>query len=271
MKTTSLVDARPPGLAAAIGAYVSDKCRHVRAHGRFDLAWRASAFGLGLWAAAFGAAALGLVAATGALYPVGAASVIALYALGACAERAFPNAADARSTRTLVLAVLALLSFLAHGQAAGEVNAIFHVDAAAFPHATAAATAFVVLSWLFWPAAAAVAASVCGAALALHRKAAVHAVTGLTILLGSATLAGAIAQQFRDTGTRANDIYQVARALDFNERFECDRGVPGVDGAAFIGPEQARALIAPPLVVAARGAWTRRVEIPARFAVAACR
>jgi len=256
---------------ATLRDYLHDKLGHVRRHGRFDLACRASALGLTAWVAALGAAALGLPGMASAVYPLALASAIALYALGACAEKAFPGAADARSTRTLVLAALAGLSFFAHGQAEGEVNAIFHADAAAFPHATAAATAFVALSWLFWPAAAAIAAGLAGAALSLHRKAAAGTVTGLTVLLGSATLVGAIGLQFRDDRARASDIYQVARALDFNERFECARGTPGVDGAAFIGPEQTRALLAPPLLTTARRGLVRLAAIPAHFEVVACR
>ena len=272
MKTVPLAPRRA-GLLAALRDDAADKLRHLRTNASFDHAWRAATLGLGLWLAASAGAALGLLTMTSAIYPVALASAAALYALGVCAEKSFPHASEVRSTRTLALAALAVLSFFAHGQAAGEVNAIFHVDAAAFPHATTAATVFIVLSWLFWPAVGAVALSLAGALRSLHRKSAAAAVTGLTVLLGSATIAGAVGLQLRDAGARANDIYQVARALDFDERFECDRGVPGIDGAAFIGTEQARALIAPRLVVNPRGAHAlfRHVEVPAHFEIAACR
>ena len=273
MKTAPLIDRRRTGLLAALRDDATDKLRHLRTHASFDHAWRAATLGLGLWVAACGAAAIGLLTMTSAVYPAAVASAAALYALGVCAEKAFPNASEVRSTRTLAFAALACLSFFAHGQAEGEVNAIFHADATAFPHATAAATVFIVLSWLFWPAVAAIAASLAGAAHSVHRKSAGAAVTGLTVLLGSATIAGAVGLQLLDGAARANDIYQVARALDFNERFECDRGIPGIDGAAFIGTEQSRALIAPRLAEAPRGAGSffRRVRVPTRFEVATCR
>lgn len=272
MKTAPLLGRRA-GLLAALRDDAADKLRHLRTHASFDHAWRAATLGLGLWIAACGAAAIGLLTMTSAVYPVAIASAAALYALGVCAEKTFPNASEVRSTRTLAFAALACLSFFAHGQAEGEVNAIFHADATAFPHATAAATVFIVLSWLFWPAVAATALSLGGTLRSLHRKSAAAAVTGLTVLLGSATVAGAVGLQLRDPATRSNDIYQVARALDFNERFECDRGVPGADGAAFVGTEQTRALIAPPLAATSRGAGAlfRRVEVPARFEMARCR
>ena len=273
MKTVPLARRRGAGLLAALRADAADKLRHLRTHATFDHAWHAATLGLGLWLVACAGAALGLLAVTSAIYPVTLASAAALYALGVCAEKAFPNASEVRSTRLLAFGALAGLSFFAHAQAQAEVNEIFHVDAAAFPHATTAATVFIVLSWLFWPAVAAIAASLAGAAHSVHRKSAGAAVTGLTVLLGSATIAGAVGLQLLDGAARANDIYQVARALDFNERFECDRGIPGIDGAAFIGTEQSRALIAPRLAEAPRGAGSffRRVRVPTRFEVATCR
>lgn len=247
--------------------------RRLRRHGRHDLASRASMLGLGIWGATFALALTGLVPKWMAIFPVTLASVIAFYALAALAEKAYAEAVRSHSTRIFGAAALAILSFLAHGNAVGEVNRIFHADAASFPHATAAATVFVILSWALWPAIGLLLHGLAMGFVAIRDDDVARAMTSFTALLGSFTLVTVIASQFYDVEHRANNVYQVARAFDFNERFDCNGVRQEGDGAAFIGPEQRRALIAPRLAARAigNGSLFKRAEIPARFEVVDCR
>ncbi len=247
--------------------------RRLRRHGRHDLASRASMLGLGLWLATFAVVLTGLVPKWMAVFPVTIASVIAFYALAALVEKSFPVAVRAHSTRVFGAAALAIVSFLAHGNAVGEVNAIFHVDAASFPHATTAATVFVILSWTFWPAILLLGHSLVMGFVAIRNDDVALGMTRFTALLGSFTLVTVVGLQFHDVAQRANNVYQVARAFDFNERFECDGPRQEGDGAAFVGPEQRRAVIAPRLAARAisRDSLFKRAEIPERFEIVACR
>ncbi|WP_426105432.1 hypothetical protein [Massilia sp. TSP1-1-2] len=60
--------------------------------------------------------------------------------------------AEFRSAKLFAAGLFALGTYVAHGRAVVEVNGIFGEDAAAFPHAVAAASAMFVATWTLWAA-----------------------------------------------------------------------------------------------------------------------
>ena len=251
-----------------------DRLVKAMEHEAFDLVFFVSAISLAVVAGTWLAVVLGVMPKRLAIYPMTICGALGMYVLSTQIEQAFSKRfAHFESTKFLGLGALALASFMAHAQAADEINAIFHFDASAFPHALAAGTAFVLLSWLLVPIVLLCLASLLYAAAPFWRKSFRAAVAGTCVLFASLMFLGLVGFQMFDPAQRANNIYQVARAMDFNSSFECSGAMPGSDGVAFVGPDQRRGIVAPKLTVVHERADSmfKAVAIPKNFAVTDCR
>lgn len=181
--------------------------------------------------------------------------------------------AEFRSAKLFAAGLFALGTYVAHGRAVVEVNAIFGEDAAAFPHAMAAASAMFVATWTLWVALAPifVASLVCWLYFVAVRKAGEAAIS-LSILLAAISLSSLIFHQAADGERRRNNLYQIALEMDFNKRSRCT-GVPAdAEGVAFVGSNQLKAIVAPRLVLARgdRRMVFREVVVPKDFARVQC-
>lgn len=169
--------------------------------------------------------------------------------------------------------LFALGTYVAHGRAVVEVNAIFGEEASNFPHATAAASAMVIATWTFWTVLVPILAAslVCWLYFNAVPKAG-NAAMSLSILLAAISLSSLIVHQAADVERRRNNIYQIALAMDFNKRSRCV-GVPAdAEGVAFVGSNQLRAIVAPrrELVPGDRASVFQEVVVPEKFARVHC-
>jgi hypothetical protein len=180
--------------------------------------------------------------------------------------------AEFKSAKILALATFALATYVAHGRAVGEVNAIFQIDASALPHATTAASAFVIATWIY---PAVVLPILCGSAVLMlyyGRAAGGNALIAFAILISSVLWAGLLNFQAMPAPARKSNLYQIALEMDFNKRSHCS-GLPvGSEGVVFIGPDQRRAIVAPRLVEIKRSSKTifKQVQVPEKFDIVDC-
>ena len=184
--------------------------------------------------------------------------------------------ASFKAARLFGVGLAALATFVAHGRAVGEVNAIFQVDASALPHATAAASAMTIGTWLFWT----VLVPVTVTSGAWFIRCCARSLYGDATIAGAIFFAGAawsglIGHQTAPDQRRASNIYQIALATDFNKRSHCVGVPPDSEGVAFIGPDQRRAIVAPRKVeVPGRGGFSTlipQLQIPPSFPIVECR
>jgi hypothetical protein len=183
--------------------------------------------------------------------------------------------ASFRSAKTLAVGLLALASFVAHGQAVGEVNAIFEIDASALPHTTAAAAAMVIGNWALWivllPVCIVSAVCLC---VFYGRSRYGESTISFAILMASLTWGALVFQQAGPELRRKSNLYQIALAMDFNKRSHCDGLPEGTEGVVFIGPDQKRAIVAPRKVVVPTlgdfGVLVPQIKIPESFKIVEC-
>jgi hypothetical protein len=181
-----------------------------------------------------------------------------------------------KSAKFLGLGLLALATFIAHGQAVGEVNAIFHVDASALPHTTTAASAMVIGAWLLWAVLLPVLAvsSVCAIFYYVKSRAG-DVMIAFAILLACVTWVALVAQQAGPELRRKSNLYQIALEMDFNKRSNCVGLPKGTEGVLFIGPDQRRAIVAPQKVmIETRGEFGKlfpQLQIPSDFQIVDCK
>ncbi len=251
-----------------------ERLTEAMAHEAFDLVFYASALGVVVMLGAWLCTVLGFMPKRLTIYPMMICAVVGMYALAVQIEQAFKKRFEhLESTKFLGLGALALASFLAHAQAADEINAIFHFDASAFPHALAAGTVFVLLSWMLVPLLGLCLVSLLYAAAPFLKKSFREFLATTCVLFASMMFLALVTIQMFDSSQRANNIYQVARAMDFNSSFECSGAISGSDGVAFVGQEQKRGLVAPKLVVISERADSmfKSVAIPKSFVMTDCR
>lgn len=180
-----------------------------------------------------------------------------------------------RSAKLFGVGLAALATFVAHGRAVGEVNAIFLIDASSLPHAMAAASAMTIGTWLFW----AVLVPVTVASFAWLIRCCAQSLYGDATIAGAiffagVTWSGLIGNQAAPDQRRESNLYQIALAMDFNKRSHC-AGVPlDSEGVVFIGPDQRRAIVAPRKVeIPSRGGFSSlfpQIQIPRNFPIVEC-
>jgi hypothetical protein len=178
-----------------------------------------------------------------------------------------------KSTQLFWLGTVALVTYVAHGQAGEEVNAIFSQDASAFPYATTAATVMAIAAWAEGPALVIAGLSFVYGAYKMFSSDAAYVMTALTLGINLISFGSFVDHQIARDVNRRSNIYQIALAMDFNGQFRCAKAKNGVDSAAFIGTDQRRALIAPPIVVRQQSSKSlfKLVEVPNEFYFAECR
>lgn len=181
-----------------------------------------------------------------------------------------------KSAKLLGLGALALTTFIAHGQAVGEVNSIFQIDASALSHTTTAASAMVIGAWLFWVVflPVLVVSFICIVWLCVKSRRG-ESMIAFAIFFASLTCCSLIGQQVVPELQRKSNLYQVALEMDFNSRSHCVDLPKGAEGVLFIGPDQRRAIVAPRKVVINTqgefGAIVPQIEIPSNFQIVDCR
>ena len=179
---------------------------------------------------------------------------------------------DFRATQYFWVGAVALLGFVAHGFAGDEVNAIFGQDASSFPYATTATTAMFLLWWACQVALVVAFASLGYFAVQMYRNRREAAFTAFTLSINLVSLFLFGLLQIYPEPIRRSNIYQIALAMDFNEKFECEGAQSGMHHVAFIGPEQRRALIAPKpeIIYRSEKKFFKVVTVPASFSRASC-
>ncbi|PWF47750.1 hypothetical protein [Massilia glaciei] len=181
--------------------------------------------------------------------------------------------AEFMSAKILALATFALATYVAHGRAVGEVSAIFQIDASALPHATTAASAMVIATWIYL--AAVLPILIDSAVLMLYyygKSEGGNAMIAFAILISSVLWAGLLNFQAMPAHARKSNLYQIALEMDFNKRSHCS-GLPAdSEGVVFLGPDQRRATVAPRLVEIKRSSRTifKQVQVPENFDIVNC-
>ncbi|WP_426105443.1 hypothetical protein [Massilia sp. TSP1-1-2] len=206
-----------------------------------------------------------------------AGAVLGALVLGAVAHRFLDrHFSRFKSAKLFGFGLFALATFVAHGQAVGEVNNIFHIDASSLPHATTAASAMAIGAWLFW--AVLIPATVASGAWLIRCASALRwgdATITAAIFFAGVTWSAVVGHQAAPDVRRQSNIYRIALAMDFNKRSNCE-GVPAAsEGVVFIGPDQKRAIVAPPRVdILSRGGFSSlvpQVQVPTEFQIVECR
>lgn len=178
-----------------------------------------------------------------------------------------------KSTQLFCVGAVALVTYVAHGQAGEEVNAIFSQDASAFPYANTAATVMMIASWMEWPALVIAGVSFVYGAYKTFISDSAYVMTAFTLGINLVSFCSFVDHQISRDANRRSNIYQIALAMDFNSQYRCTKARVGLDSAAFIGTDQRRALIAPPLVVQQQTSKSlfKLVAVPNEFYFAECR
>lgn len=198
---------------------------------------------------------------------------LGLYVFVLFVEKVFAkNFIDFKSTKLFWVGLVAFLTYIAHGQAGDEVNAIFSQDASTFPYATTAAAAMIMASWTLWPSILIGAASFLYAFYCMLRSQSGLVFIAMTVGIQLFTFSTLVEYQMGSEKVRRNNIYQIALAMDFNGHFRCEGATLGEDTVAFIGPSQNAALVAPPVVVKHQNdkSLFKRVEVPEGFRRVSC-
>ena len=233
----------------------------------------ASLISLGLLFFALSSDSLGLLQPSHLLALFIGMTFLGLYVFVSFVEKVFAkHFIDFKSTQLFWLGVIAFLTFIAHGQAGDEVNAIFSQDASTFPYATTATAAMIMASWTLWPAVLVGTASLLYGLYSVSRSRWGMVLIALTVGLQLFTFSIFVEYQMGTEPVRKNNIYQIALAMDFNGHFRCERAMLGKDTVAFIGPSQDSALVAPPVVVKQHNGKSifRQVEVPESFRRVSC-
>jgi hypothetical protein len=181
-----------------------------------------------------------------------------------------------KSAKFLGLGLLGLTTFIAHGQAVGEVNAIFQVDASALPHTTTAAAAMVIGAWLSWAVLLPVfIVSLACAAFFFVKSRPGDFMIAIAIFFASSIWGALLSQQAAPELRRKSNLYQLALEMDFNKRSHCVGLPEGAEGVLFIGPDQRRAIVAPrKVMIETRGNFDKlvpQIEIPSDFHIVDCK
>ena len=199
---------------------------------------------------------------------------LGLYVFVSFVERVFAKQfIDFKSTQIFWLGLIAFLTYIAHGQAGDEVNAIFSQDASSFPYATTAASVMIIASWMLWPSFLTGFASLFYGLYCVFKSQRSLLLIALTVGLQLMTVSILIEFQMGSEERRRNNIYQIALAMDFNGHYICDGATLGKETVAFIGPSQNSALVAPPTaaVLQKNESIFRQVAIPKSFRRVSCR
>lgn len=243
-----------------------------------SLSYRSKLIGLSMLslATALGGA---FIADTNALpqkYSLGAVMVgagIGLFVLAAMTERFVGRQfGEFKGAKVLGLAAVAVATFVAHGAAGVEVNEIFPYDPSNFPHALAAASAMIIVSWLYWAIVPILLASAGSFIYHFFKSEGSNTVISCCVALSFVSIVSLITYQVHPANARGNNIYQIALEMDFNKRHHCV-GVPdGSEGVVFIGPEQRLALVAPrrAIVGGPRRSLFIQVAVPTDFKTVNC-
>jgi hypothetical protein len=190
--------------------------------------------------------------------------------LGRFIDRHF---ADFKATKMFGVGLVALSTYVAHGMAQGEVNAIFHIDASALPHTVTAASAFFIARWLYSLVmlpllfASTIYFMTC---FWLSRGA--GAVTAFAVFFSAALWSGLLHFQVVNDENRTSNLYQIALNMDFNKKSFCSGLPPKSEGVVFLGSNQSRAIAAPQLISLAGNSKSifRKVQVPTTFSVVNC-
>jgi len=179
------------------------------------------------------------------------------------------------AAKTLGVGLVALASFVAHGQAVGEVNAIFGIDASALPHTTAAAVAMVMGSWIFQIilVPACFVSAIC-LFVFIGKSRFGEVVISFSVFIAALIWTALIFHQVGPELRRKSNLYQIALEMDFNKRSHCVDLPEDSEGVVFIGPDQQRALVAPRRVVIPTqgnfGVLVPQLQVPAKFRIVGC-
>jgi hypothetical protein len=198
---------------------------------------------------------------------------LGLYVFVSFVEKVFAkHIIDFKSTQLFWIGLLAFLTYIAHGHAGDEVNAIFSQDASTFPYATTAAAVMIMASWTLWPSVFIGAASFVYAIYCVFRSKGALMLIALTVGMQLFTFSILVEFQMGSEAVRRNNIYQIALAMDFNGHFRCEGASLGADTVAFIGPAQNSALVAPPVIVKHQNSKSifKAVEVPEAFRRVSC-
>ncbi|WP_440191828.1 hypothetical protein [Bordetella sp.] len=187
--------------------------------------------------------------------------------------------------RWAFLSTIAVVSYFAKAETAGDINGIFHIDPAALPMTMIAGSVMRFTSYLFFPMVAVFLVALFLAVLLfcgneLKEKSHTEKLSKWmrlgAILLSSSLAALSIYLHLNEQGIRFK-LYRIAQATDFVSSFECQGIDSRMYNALFIGPEQRRVLIAPKLLqnfVPGQSTEymdiTQPVEIPARLQELEC-
>jgi hypothetical protein len=206
------------------------------------------------------------------LYLIGATlGLLVLVTLGA--RFLDDHFADFKAAKGFGVALFALATFVAHGRAVGEVNSIFHVDASALPHTTAAASAMIISIWVYLGVLLPICIiSVICALYFFGRARRGNAMISFAVFIAALLWASLIDHQIAQDDRRKSNLYQIALEMDFNKRSNC-LGVPEQsEGVVFIGPDQLRAIAAPRMVERSRSSKSifRGIDVPSKFDVVKC-
>lgn len=207
-------------------------------------------------------------------YLIFATIFLGLYVFVSIVERVFVKYfIDFKSTQLFWVGAVAFATYVAHGQAGDEVNAIFHLDASAFPYATTAATAMMMATWALWPAGVVAGLSFMYCTYKTFRSDYKDVLISLVLTLNLTSFALFVGYQISKDDVRKSNIYQIALAMDFNGRFRCENSKVGSDSVAFIGPDQKRALVAPLAEITHQDRRTifKIVAVPESFEIVDCK
>jgi hypothetical protein len=156
-------------------------------------------------------------------------------------ERSIDSISRLGAARLLWAAFLACIAYVSHGEAVGEVNEIFGVDASSLPHATAVATVLLLLKptavLLFSIGLIKLFLIIISSANGKPALILISFSVAFSSLVAAGTLAFA-----GDDKVRKKLVYQFGVHYDFNLRSSC-AGTQEGDGVLFVGPLQDRAII----------------------------
>lgn len=246
-----------------------------RYHFDFDrkllaLSLLSSAFSMGaaLWAT------YGQVSAVMAFAWYMAGALMGMLVFIAVAARFFDrHFSDFKAVKIVSLGFYALMAYVAHGQAVGEVNSIFGIDAASLPHATAAASTMLIATWVY----KFVLPPICLGAVVMslyyfgvQREG--RGFVGSAIFLSALILVVLIDRQAALEAQRRGNVYQIALEMDVNKNSRCENLPIDAEGVVFIGPDQLRAIVVPRLVIVETNARSifKGVKVPTKFEVVKC-
>lgn len=178
------------------------------------------------------------------------------------------------------LLLFSYFAFVAKAKAMGDINSIFHVDAALLPMTLLATTVLQVMSMLFWPV---IVVSVLIAVVAFFwREEFSGSIDGVKIIVALVVSAGAqvmfslfVWGWVNADEQRHNTIYRIAHFADFNSSFRCSNLNEGELSVLFVDPAKSQVIVAPKieekiLRLNSKAAWLQPLTIPSEFPKIAC-